>query len=249
MRTAAFLIVAATFTANTPLWAGESGEHGSMSVYAAGPCAAPGYGAESLQSGCCQCQRSCCDDAWAGYCQKKHQGFCLPCIRPARGQCATVPSARCAECQSGMPTPPSTDHELEPPSAPAPSVKPKLPPLPTTKLPPPRRPNCRLRPLLCRRRPLCLIRARLPTRRAWCSRCSIRRPGKSVFLRSDPPRISGREFARSERLGFSTMSPCADTSNTGLACREGGTLRSRFRIKDHGDDDGPSTRGLLFCAL
>ena len=136
MRTAAFLIVAATFTANTPLWAGESGEHGSMSVYAAGPCAAPGYGAESLQSGCCQCQRSCCDDAWAGYCQKKHQGFCLPCIRPARGQCATVPSARCAECQSGMPTPPSTDHELEPPSAPPPSVKPKLPPLPTTKLPP-----------------------------------------------------------------------------------------------------------------
>ena len=25
-------------------------------------------------------------------------------------------------------------------------------------------------------------------------------------------------------------------------------MKSRFRIKDHGDDDGPSTRGLLFCA-
>ncbi|HYW79693.1 MAG TPA: hypothetical protein VE890_08960 [Thermoguttaceae bacterium] len=47
---------------------------GQWNAYCAPPCAAPAYGAEQ---GCCEDSPSCCDDAWAGYCQEKarHQAF------------------------------------------------------------------------------------------------------------------------------------------------------------------------------
>ncbi len=138
MRTAAFLTVAAIFTVNTPLWAGVPGRHGSMSIYGAGPCAAPGYGAESLQPGCCQCQPNCCDDVWAGYCQKKHQGFGLPCIRPDRAKCVTAPTACRPECQDAMQTPPSTDDSIKPELPPTPTIE--VQPIPAPKLPAPTAP-------------------------------------------------------------------------------------------------------------
>jgi hypothetical protein len=40
-----------------------------MQAYGAPACCAPGYG--MLVPGCCDCPPSCCDDAWAGYCEEK----------------------------------------------------------------------------------------------------------------------------------------------------------------------------------
>jgi len=43
---------------------------GQWSAYCAPACAAPAYGTEQ---GCCETTPSCCDDAWAGYCQERAQ--------------------------------------------------------------------------------------------------------------------------------------------------------------------------------
>lgn len=63
---------------------------GGYSAYAAPACAAPAFG---MVQGCWERSRSCCDDAWAGYCQE--QGWQKSC-RPARS-CGR-PAGRCARC-------------------------------------------------------------------------------------------------------------------------------------------------------
>lgn len=69
------------------------------SVYGAPACAAPGYGAYPIQTGCPQCSRQCCKDVWAGYCQEKHGAALAP---PCRGTCRSGGigwvRARCRTC-------------------------------------------------------------------------------------------------------------------------------------------------------
>ena len=49
------------------LYAGYSSSH---SAYSAGPCAAPPYGMDDMGTGCNHWRNSCCDNAWAGYCNE-----------------------------------------------------------------------------------------------------------------------------------------------------------------------------------
>lgn len=129
----AFLFLSTSLLAGHPLAAGNP-----MNVYGAGACAAPEYGAHSLQPGCCECQPSCCDDAWAGYCQQKHHGFCLPCVRPVPRWCSGKHASNCtATCNGSSMAPLKEIPEFEsaPVAAPstleaAPTPAPQLPPIP-----------------------------------------------------------------------------------------------------------------------
>ena len=106
------------------------------SVYGAPACAAPGYGAYPLQTGCPQCSRECCKDVWAGYCQEKDrsiweapcQGMCRPgyarCFRVARCKTCTVveaPGAAVAPLPAGV-SPSASDQAPAVPPAPEPIV-------------------------------------------------------------------------------------------------------------------------------
>jgi hypothetical protein len=115
------------------------------SVYGAPACAAPGYGAYPLQTGCPQCSRECCKDVWAGYCQEKNrsvwaapcQGMCRPgcvrCFRVARCTTCTVveaPGAAVAPLPAGV-SPSASDQAPLVPSAPKPiAPKPQDAPIP-----------------------------------------------------------------------------------------------------------------------
>ena len=92
-------VAATLFLVVTPLLAHQPILFDHMNPYEAGACAAPGYGAAGIQPGCPQCERACCKDAWAGYCEKKHSGFCLPCIRPMPYQCRGIHQV--APCSNG----------------------------------------------------------------------------------------------------------------------------------------------------
>ncbi len=141
MRNTALATAAAFFMVSTPLWAAHPDEHGRVNLYAAGACAAPGYGTQPLQPGCCQCQSSCCDDVWAGYCQEKKHGFCLPCIRPMARQCAPMAPAINSNCSGTINASPP-EQRLAPLPAPMkeidplPAPKTKSPPTPAPLLPP-----------------------------------------------------------------------------------------------------------------
>jgi len=119
------LIAAAPLLANPPL------QSGGISIYGAGACAAPEYGAYGLQLGCPQCQSNCCNDAWAGYCQKKHHGFCLPCIRPMP---CRYPQMHAPACSNGCDTAQNSTLENDPLPAPA-SAAPETQPTPAPRLP------------------------------------------------------------------------------------------------------------------
>ncbi len=47
-----------------------AGYSSSNSAYGAGACAAPPYGLDDVGTGCNHWRNSCCDDAWAGYCNE-----------------------------------------------------------------------------------------------------------------------------------------------------------------------------------
>lgn len=118
-----------------------------ISVYGAPACAAPGYGAYPLQTGCPQCSRECCNDVWAGYCQEK-RGLALaaPCRGTGRAGCAgCVRAAHCRRCAavvvadvaaaplpegvspSASDKPPTAAPAPAPPTAPKPQATPKPP--------------------------------------------------------------------------------------------------------------------------
>lgn len=63
---------------------------GLYAAYSAPACAAPAFG---MVQGCWERSPSCCDDAWAGYCQE--QGWPQSC-RPVRS-CGRR-AGRCARC-------------------------------------------------------------------------------------------------------------------------------------------------------
>ena len=48
----------------------HEGYASQRSAYAAGACAAPQYGLEDVGRQCNHWRNSCCDDAWAGYCNE-----------------------------------------------------------------------------------------------------------------------------------------------------------------------------------
>lgn len=135
MRTTAIMTAAAFFMLSTPVWAAPPDEHGKVNVYGAGACAAPGYGTQPLQPGCCQCQPNCCDDVWAGYCQEKKQGFSLPCIRPLSRKCAPMPPEQCSSCPGMIQSSPP-EKRLAPLPAPTQRIAPLPAPTPKIKSPP-----------------------------------------------------------------------------------------------------------------
>jgi hypothetical protein len=135
MRTTPILILASVLLmACKPLSASQPAEDAGVNLYGAGPCAAPGYGALPLQPGCCQCQPNCCDDVWAGYCEKKRQGFTLQSFRLLRPRCAFLPAANCSECADAT-QPPATSDDSEPQAVPPPKTESQ--PKPAPPLPPP----------------------------------------------------------------------------------------------------------------
>jgi hypothetical protein len=108
-------------------------------------CAPPGY---CLAPGCCEFQRRCCDNAWAGYCQHRARveafwagaGVPKPRCRPAGYWGA--PTAACPEGPpAGVPPMPAVGpaSRLEPRPAVAPL--PPLPPSPATPVASPPAPD------------------------------------------------------------------------------------------------------------
>jgi len=76
--------MATTAIAAGPIWGATGAGCGCDGVafqsLSAPPCAAPAFG--SMVPGCCECQPSGCDNAWAGYCQEK---ACKECLWHAAG--------------------------------------------------------------------------------------------------------------------------------------------------------------------
>lgn len=113
-------------------------EVANLSIYEADACAAPGYSAMPLNLELYrQCPPNCCDDVWAGYCEKKRQGLCLPSVRLLRHPCGHPPAATCSESLDA-------GHEPAPALAPAPTPVPQatvpkaeIKPVPAATLPPP----------------------------------------------------------------------------------------------------------------
>ncbi len=116
--------------------------------YCAGACAGPFYG---WQPGCCESPPSCCDNAWAGYCQEKARCWAF-CHRLGTGgtSCGAMPMG-CAPTTVGpRPVPAAPEEPMVPrgdgvpdqpvappgpgapgePPAPAPAGEPSVPPLP-----------------------------------------------------------------------------------------------------------------------
>ncbi len=148
-------LAAALLMAGDPPPADSPPEQTKVNLYAAGPCAAPGYGTQPLEPGCCQCQPNCCDDVWAGYCEKKRQGLALPSLRPACRPCVPMSTAICRQCREPdcepvataetelrVIAPPAIDPQptpapqLEVAPLPAPAPKPEAAPEPPLPLPP-----------------------------------------------------------------------------------------------------------------
>ena len=136
-------LIVTLLMAATPLMASYPVEQGNMNPYGAAACAAPGYGTQPLQPGCCRCQPNCCDDAWAGYCQKKHHGFSLPCVRPLPHRYMGMRAANCSSGNMMAETPLPGNYPMQgptptlvPPSEKTsmhqnqPTPAPQLPPLP-----------------------------------------------------------------------------------------------------------------------
>ncbi|MHC4402379.1 MAG: hypothetical protein ACYTG0_22160 [Planctomycetota bacterium] len=77
--------------------------YGPYGVYGAGACCAPGYG---LVPGCCEWAPNCCDDVWAGYCQRKRCGWGGRWGGGLRSSCAGVrQTAPCCPATPVMATP------------------------------------------------------------------------------------------------------------------------------------------------
>jgi len=71
----------------------KSSHRGLYAAYAAPACAATAYG---MVPGCCEFSPSCCDDAWAGYCQER--GHRRSAARP---RCHHRPVPACPSCGRG----------------------------------------------------------------------------------------------------------------------------------------------------
>lgn len=119
-----------------PVFAGQPYVEGTMNpdIWGAGACAAPEYG--TMGPGCPQCRPKCCEDAWAGYCEEKHHGFAIPCIRPVPRWCSgkhgSNCTANCCNAPSQIPLEENPVLEAAPSAAPEaePTPAPELPPLP-----------------------------------------------------------------------------------------------------------------------
>ena len=72
----------------------HEGYASSHSAYAVGPCAAPAYGMEDTGRKCNHWRNSCCDDAWAGYCNETG----LFGYRTTRDQCDCGLRGGCGGC-------------------------------------------------------------------------------------------------------------------------------------------------------
>ena len=70
------------------------GHAARRSAFAAGPCAAPPYGAEDTGRKCNHWRNSCCDDAWAGYCNETG----LFGYRTTRDKCHCESRGGCGGC-------------------------------------------------------------------------------------------------------------------------------------------------------
>ena len=154
MRWTPWILAAAIVAGSVgPAAGGQPGCPGCNGGMAGGPmgqwalgcdaCCAPcGY---CLAPGCCEYQRHCCDNSWAGYCQHRArvEAFWaragVPKLRCRPAGCWGAPMAACPE---GPPAgvPPMPAARPAPRLEPRPAVEP-LPPLP----PAPPRPLCRRR--------------------------------------------------------------------------------------------------------
>ncbi|MEN6452423.1 MAG: hypothetical protein ABFC96_18195 [Thermoguttaceae bacterium] len=115
----------------------STGHGGRWSLGCDACCAPPGY---CLAPGCCEYQRHCCDNAWAGYCEHRSrvQAFwsrvgvpknrCEPTGGPAAA--AAVP------CPEGFSRPIASPHAEPRPVKSAPTLAPNSTPLPTVQAEP-----------------------------------------------------------------------------------------------------------------
>ena len=138
--TVIFTLAALVLTVGEPIRADQPVYQSGLNPYEAGACAAPNYGAADIQQPCNHCPSRCCDDVWAGYCQEKQQGFCLPCIRPFGLRCAPVAKASCSECEipaEASPSEPTPKPEAVPvpKGSSKPTLAPELPPPPASPKP------------------------------------------------------------------------------------------------------------------
>ena len=104
-----------------------AGHH--WSAYSMGygvPCPGP-----CLAAGCCECQPSCCDNVWAGFCAEKarfHHKHCGAAICEPGCACGVVGGAPVEVGVPGAATPYVAPPAAGPPQTPAPAPPPPNPP-------------------------------------------------------------------------------------------------------------------------